>query len=139
MQYLTTSRYRSALESVEKHLRSKLLFTVGNENQPIMHDMETAQIILENAEQIGDATVIHHTRTGGRRSMARLTGQRIVSFLESAECHLQSNLRRAVGNERQPIKHDLETIRLMMQRLDSIGDATVIHHTRVDTQLQAAE
>ena len=66
MSALTNPRFVSFMESVQCHLNSKLRFAVGNEDQTILHDMETAQLIMENTEQIGDATIIHHTRAAAQ-------------------------------------------------------------------------
>ena len=60
--------------------------------------------------------------------MAALTTSRCRSALESAECHLQSSLRRAVGGEAAAIRHDLDTIRQIRQRMIGIGNLTVIEH-----------
>ena len=67
--------------------------------------------------------------------MAALTTSRCRSALESAECHMHSSLRRAVGGEVAAIRHDLDTIQRIRQGLSSVGDLTVIDH--VDTSKNA--
>ena len=64
--------------------------------------------------------------------MAALTTSRCRSALESAECHMHSSLRRAVGGEVAAIRHDLDTIRRIRQGLSSVGDLTVIDHAPIN-------
>ena len=65
--------------------------------------------------------------------MEPLNHNRIISGLESAECHIRSNLQRAVGNEGESIEHDLETIRWIRERAVKMGNITVISHSPIDT------
>ena len=65
--------------------------------------------------------------------MSALNHNRIISGLESAECHMQSNLQRAVGNEGESFKHTLETIQWIRERAVKMGNITVISHSPIDT------